>query len=152
MSTSRNIHRFGHLIAVALFGLVLSVGLGSKFALADEPDRHGMVNDMELPTEPDRIQAGGERYKERCAYCHLASGRGGSSGVCLACQKYRWGSKASDIFTTIASGRRNTKMGAFGNPETGLKPDEIFNIIAYIRTLQEKKLQDDAAGEQAKSQ
>ena len=34
-------------------------------------------------------------------------------------------------------------MGAFGNPETGLSTDEIFNIIAYIRTLQEWKLADD---------
>jgi hypothetical protein len=38
-------------------------------------------------------------------------------------------------------------MGAFGNPETGLQPEEILNIIAYIRRLQEAKLVDDEATE-----
>jgi mono/diheme cytochrome c family protein len=138
--------RFARLVATALYAVTLCLAGAVTASYADQ-DRHGMVNDMELPTDADKISAGGERFKERCAYCHLASGRGGSSGVCLACQKYRWGSKASDIYTTIAAGRRNTKMGAFGNPETGLQPEEILNIIAYIRRLQEAKLVDDEATE-----
>ena len=108
-----------------------------------DDDRHGMVNDMDLPTEPDRLQNGKDRYQARCSYCHRPDGRGGSSGVSLASQKYKWGSKASDIYSSISAGRPGTKMGAFGNPETGLTTDEIFNIIAYIRTLQEWKLADD---------
>jgi mono/diheme cytochrome c family protein len=108
-----------------------------------DDDRHGMVNDMDLPTEAERIQNGKDRYQARCSYCHRPDGRGGSSGVSLASQKYKWGSKASDIYSSISAGRPGTKMGAFGNPETGLTTDEIFNIIAYIRTLQEWKLADD---------
>ncbi len=110
-----------------------------------DDDRHGMVNDLELPTDAARIQNGKDRYQARCSYCHRPDGRGGSSGVSLASQKYKWGSKASDIFSSISAGRPNTKMGAFGNPETGLTPDEIFDVIAYIRTLQELKLADDKA-------
>ena len=110
-----------------------------------DDDRHGMVNDMDLPTEPERIQNGKDRYQARCSYCHRPDGRGGSSGVSLASQKYKWGSKASDIYSSISAGRPGTKMGAFGNPETGLTTDEIFNIIAYVRTLQELKLADDKA-------
>jgi mono/diheme cytochrome c family protein len=110
-----------------------------------DDDRHGMVNDMDLPTSPEALQNGKDRYQARCSYCHRPDGRGGSSGVKLASQKYKWGSKASDIFSTISAGRRYTKMGAFGNPETGLTPDEIFNVIAYIRTLQEAQLMDDKA-------
>ena len=110
-----------------------------------DDDRHGMVNDIDLPTEPERIQNGKDRYQARCSYCHRPDGRGGSSGVKLASQKYKWGSKASDIFSTISAGRRYTKMGAFGNPETGLTSDEIFNVIAYIRVLQEAQLIDDKA-------
>lgn len=133
--------------------LTLSAGALALLALAIAPqaraegddDRHGMVNDLELPTEADRIQNGKDRYQARCSYCHRPDGRGGSSGVSLASQKYKWGSKASDIYSSISAGRRGTKMGAFGNPETGLTTDEIFNIIAYIRTLQEWKIADDKA-------
>ena len=133
--------------------LTLSAGALALLALAIAPqvraegddDRHGMVNDLDLPTEPERIQNGKDRYQARCSYCHRPDGRGGSSGVSLASQKYKWGSKASDIYSSISAGRRGTKMGAFGNPETGLTTDEIFNVIAYIRTLQEWKIADDKA-------
>ena len=110
-----------------------------------DDDRHGMINDLDLPTGAEQLQNGKDRYQARCSYCHRPDGRGGSSGVSLASQKYKWGSKASDIYSTISAGRRGTKMGAFGNPETGLTTDEIFNIIAYIRTLQEWKIADDKA-------
>ncbi len=134
------------IISAFVFTLAAAVTLGnSTQARADEDDRHGMVNDMDLPTEPERLESGKERYQARCSYCHRPDGRGGSSGVNLASQKYKWGSKASDIYSTISAGRRGTKMGAFGNPETGLSSVEIFNVIAYIRTLQENKLKDDAA-------
>ena len=110
-----------------------------------DDDRHGMVNDLDLPSGAEQLQNGKDRYQARCSYCHRPDGRGGSSGVSLASQKYKWGSKASDIYSSISAGRRGTKMGAFGNPETGLSTDEIFNIIAYIRTLQELKIADDKA-------
>lgn len=121
------------------------LGLASLSVSAEEDDRHGMVNDIEIPSDAATLAIGEERYKARCAYCHLSSGRGGSSGVCLACQKYKWGSKASSIFATISAGRPGTKMGAFGNPETGLTAEQTFAVIAYIRTLQEKKIVDDKA-------
>ena len=131
-------------------GLLLCLAL---LALASAPqaraegddDRHGMINDLDLPTGAEQLQNGKDRYQARCSYCHRPDGRGGSSGVSLASQKYKWGSKASDIYSSISAGRRGTKMGAFGNPETGLSTDEIFNIIAYIRTLQEWKIADDKA-------
>lgn len=111
-------------------------------AAEDDVDRHGMENDMPLPTDAAALENGKERYGARCSYCHTPLGRGGSSSVCLACQKYKWGSKSSSIYATIAAGRPGTKMGAFA---TSLSQEEILNIIAYIRTLQEKKIQDDLA-------
>lgn len=131
-------------ILAVVFALMFGAGGVTVTVAAEEEgiDRHGMENDMPLPTEPERIEAGKERYGARCSYCHTPLGRGGSSSVCLACQKYKWGSKSSAIYGTIAAGRPNTKMGAFA---TSLTQDEILNIIAYIRTLQEKKIQDDLA-------
>jgi mono/diheme cytochrome c family protein len=133
-------------IFAVLFCLALLASIHIPQARAEgEDDRHGMVNDLDLPTEAERIQNGKDRYQARCSYCHRPDGRGGSSGVSLASQKYKWGSKASDIYSSISAGRPGTKMGSFGNPETGLTTDEIFNVIAYIRTLQEWKLADDKA-------
>jgi mono/diheme cytochrome c family protein len=143
-----SLHKFSVQSAVSVIMFCLAVLALTHIPQAraeGDDDRHGMVNDMDLPTEPERIQNGKDRYQARCSYCHRPDGRGGSSGVSLASQKYKWGSKASDIYSTISAGRRGTKMGAFGNPETGLTTDEIFNIIAYIRTLQEWKIADDKA-------
>jgi mono/diheme cytochrome c family protein len=109
---------------------------------ADGVDRHGMVNDMPIPSDAAALENGKDRYQARCSYCHRPDGRGGSSSVCLACQKYKWGSKSSDIYATIAAGRPNTKMGAFA---TSLSQEEIMNIIGYIRYLQEWKIKDDLA-------
>ena len=133
-------------VTALLLCLAVLVIAGAPQARAEgDDDRHGMVNDLDLPTSAEALQNGKDRYQARCSYCHRPDGRGGSSGVSLASQKYKWGSKASDIYSTISAGRRGTKMGAFGNPETGLTTDEIFNIIAYIRTLQEWKITDDKA-------
>jgi len=119
------------------------LGAGSLQAAEGEPDRHGMVNDMPIPVDdPAALELGRDRYSARCSYCHRPDGRGGSSSVCLACQKYKWGSKSSDIYATIAGGRPNTKMGSFAS---SLSQEEILSIIAYIRYLQEWKIKDDLA-------
>jgi mono/diheme cytochrome c family protein len=131
-------------IVTVLCALAFGAG-GMSVTIAaegEEIDRHGMENDMPLPDDAKALENGKERYGARCSYCHTPLGRGGSSSVCLACQKYKWGSKSSSIYATIAAGRPGTKMGAFG---TDLSQQEILNIIAYIRTLQEKKIQDDLA-------
>jgi mono/diheme cytochrome c family protein len=132
---------------IATIICALAFGAGGVTATiaaeGQEIDRHGMENDMPIPTDdPKALEKGKERYSARCSYCHTPLGRGGSSSVCLACQKYKWGSKSSSIYATIAAGRPGTKMGAFG---TDLSQEEIINIIAYIRSLQEKKIQDDLA-------
>jgi cytochrome c len=131
-------------LAVGVAVLALGAGgIGSVMAADEgEIDRHGMENDLPLPTDPASLENGKERFLARCSYCHRPDGRGGSSSVCLACQKYKHGSKSSAIYTTIAAGRPYTKMGAFASTLTS---EEIFNIIAYIRYLQEWKIQDDIA-------
>lgn len=130
-------------IAAVAFGAGIST-MAPAFAdegaeSADGIDRHGMVNDMELPTDPASLEHGKERFQARCSYCHRPDGRGGSSGVKLAGQKYKHGSHASQIYATIAGGRPYTKMGSFAST---LSQEDILAIIAYIRTLQEDYIQD----------
>jgi len=133
-------------MAIALVVIAFAGGAGSTAMAADDAggvDRHGMENDMPIPVDdPQALENGKERFQARCSYCHRPDGRGGSSSVCLACQKYKHGSKSSSIYATIAAGRPYTKMGAFA---TSLTQDEIINIIAYIRYLQEWKIKDDLA-------
>jgi mono/diheme cytochrome c family protein len=123
--------------------VVALTGAGVVHAAEGDVDRHGMENDMPIPVDdPAALELGKDRYSARCSYCHRPDGRGGSSSVCLACQKYKWGSKSSSIYATIAAGRPNTKMGAFAST---LSQEEILSIIAYIRYLQEWKIKDDLA-------
>lgn len=137
--------KFRNWICAVAAALSLGLGLGvSNFAYAaDDDDRHGMENDMPIPVDDAKaVDNGKDRFQARCSYCHRPDGRGGSSGVCLACQKYKHGSKSSSIYATIAAGKPYTKMGAFAS---SLSTEEIINIIAYIRYLQEWKIKDDKA-------
>ena len=43
-------------------------------AMADEADRHGMENDMPLPTEAAALENGKDRFQARCSYCHRPDG------------------------------------------------------------------------------
>lgn len=129
-------------IGAALAALCMGAMLGLATPAAAEQDRHGMENDLPIPTEPAALENGKDRFQARCSYCHRPDGRGGSSGVCLACQKYKHGSRSSQIYATIAGGKPYTKMGSFAS---SLSQEEMMNIIAYIRYLQEWKLKDDAA-------
>jgi|LNFM01.1.fsa_nt_gb mono/diheme cytochrome c family protein len=132
-------------IAATVAAVALGLGAGwspAVNAADDGVDRHGMENDMPVPSDEASLENGKDRYQARCSYCHRPDGRGGSSSVCLACQKYKWGSKSSSIYATIAAGRPLTKMGAFA---TSLSQEEIMNIIGYIRYLQEWKIKDDLA-------
>lgn len=134
-------------MAVTVAALALGLGGGVVSAAEDEIDRHGMENDLPIPTDDKAVvEIGKDKFNTRCAYCHRADGRGGSSSVCLACQKYKHGSKSSSIYATIAAGRPYTKMGAFG---TSLTQEEIVAVIAYIRYLQEWKIKDDIAARSA---
>ncbi len=135
--------KFSRWIGSLLAGLTIALTFAASPALAEQ-DRHGMENDMPIPTEEAALENGKDRYQARCSYCHRPDGRGGSSGVCLACQKYKHGSRSSQIYATIAAGKPYTKMGAFAST---LSSEEILNIVAYIRALQEWKLKDDAAGD-----
>lgn len=134
--------KFRSWILLAISAIVLGAGLGVTTAATAEDDgvdRHDMVNDIPLPTDAASIEHGKERFQARCAYCHRPDGRGGSSGVKLAGQHYKHGGKASQMYATIAGGRPYTKMGSFAST---LSRDEILDIIAYIRTLQEDWIQE----------
>ncbi len=79
---------------------------------------------------PEAIKEGAILYKNNCEKCHGPEGKG---GVCpnLTDGKWIYGGSDSDIFKSISSGRPEGMPAWKGI----LKKEEIWKIIAYIRTL-----------------
>jgi cytochrome c6 len=82
--------------------------------------------------------AGAALYKTKCAACHGADGKG-DTAVGKANKMNDLGSpdvqkqSDTDLTATITTGKG--KMPAYGK---SLKPDQVKDLIAYIRTLAKK--------------
>jgi cytochrome c6 len=91
-----------------------------------------------LMSVPAEAQDGAALYKTKCAACHGAAGKG-DTAVGKA-NKIRDLSSAdvqqqsdADLTTVITSGKG--KMPAYGK---SLKPDQVKDLVAYIRSLATK--------------
>jgi putative heme-binding domain-containing protein len=78
--------------------------------------------------DPTAVRAGGALFRERCAECHGADGQG-VAGHDLT---RLWASGADDsrVFQTIRTGVPNTLMPSSAAPE-----DELWALVAYLRSL-----------------
>lgn len=92
-----------------------------------------------LPTLPARSQTGGEAlYKSKCAACHGPDGKG-DTAVGKANKINDLGSadvqkqSDADLTATISNGKG--KMPAYGK---SLKPDQVKDLVTYIRSLGKK--------------
>ena len=79
-------------------------------------------------------QAGAATFKTKCQSCHGADGKGKE-----ALKTQDWGSAAvqniSDAELTAITTDGKGKMPAYGK---SLKPDQIKDLVAYIRSLAKK--------------
>lgn len=96
-----------------------------------EPESHG---------DP---RLGKQWFDDICSTCHGKNGDGyASGGTGTAIGKKGFLGKASDGFIreTIRKGRSNTRMRGFSDAAglAHLSPEEIDDIIAYMRTLDKK--------------
>jgi cytochrome c6 len=91
---------------------------------------------------PPGLQAqsdAGKAYKTNCVLCHAADGSGSSaSGKALGAKDLASGEvqKKTDEDLTGVITKGQGKMPAFGEK---LKPDQIKQLVAYIRALPKKK-------------
>ena len=101
-------------------------------------------DDIKNPQEgdPAAIAKGYDLFAARCAFCHGGHGMG-AKGPALTAGHYKRGGSNLTLFSTIATGRPGTQMGAFGGM---LSADEIWDIIAYIRD-ETRKRQDEGERE-----
>jgi alcohol dehydrogenase (cytochrome c) len=78
----------------------------------------------------DAISEGRTLFRSECSYCHGIDARGGSRGPDLAAGRSVQGDSDESLFNTITEGISGTEM-----PPNNLDDDEIWGIVAYLRSL-----------------
>jgi putative heme-binding domain-containing protein len=79
-------------------------------------------------------------FRINCAFCHGLGARGGGRGPDLTRAHLRHGNSDADLFRNISQGIAGTAMPANGTngQGVGMTDEEIWQIIAYLRSIQLK--------------
>jgi cytochrome c oxidase cbb3-type subunit 3 len=91
-----------------------------------------------LSADPKAAKAGEFEFRINCAFCHGLGARGGGRGPDLTRAHKRHGDSDADLFQNISQGIPGTVMPANGTngQGVGMTDDEIWQIIAYLRSVQ----------------
>jgi putative heme-binding domain-containing protein len=109
---------------------VLCIAAASAFAQDQNP----------LANDPKASKLGEFQFRSNCAFCHGLGARGGGRGPDLTRAQKRHGSSDADLFRTINEGVPGTAMPPNGATQqgVGMTDTEIWQVIAYIRSVQVK--------------
>jgi cytochrome c oxidase cbb3-type subunit III len=112
-------------------GALALIALTGSSALADEIRNP-------LSGDPKAAKAGEFEFRINCAFCHGLGAHGGGRGPDLTRAHKRHGDSDADIFQNISQGIPGTVMPANGTngQGVGMTDDEIWQIIAYLRSIQ----------------
>lgn len=93
-----------------------------------------------LAGDPNAAKAGEYEFRINCAFCHGLGARGGGRGPDLTRAQKRHGSSDAEMFQNINNGIPGTVMPANGTngQGVGMTEEEIWQIIAYLRSLEVK--------------
>jgi putative heme-binding domain-containing protein len=83
-------------------------------------------------TDPKSVTNGAVLFRQECVFCHGVGARGGMRGPDLTTGAWAHGGSDEDLTATITDGVPGTAM-----PANNLEPEEIRQIVAYLRTLQQ---------------
>jgi putative heme-binding domain-containing protein len=83
-------------------------------------------------TSPADVAAGGRIYRSHCADCHGLKGEGGK-GPDLTTGNFFHGSSDAALLKNISDGIEGTPM-----PAQFFSPDQIWQVVAFVRTLSAK--------------
>ncbi len=86
------------------------------------------------------VKIGESQFRANCAFCHGLGARGGGRGPDLTRAQKRHGNSDADLFRTINEGVPGTAMPQNGATQqgVGMTEEEIWQVIAYIRSVQAK--------------
>src|ERR1700719_4423379 len=90
--------------------------------------------------DPNAAKSGESQFRANCAFCHGLGARGGGRGPDLTRAQKRHGNSDGDLFRTINEGVPGTAMPPNGATQqgVGMTEAEIWQVIAYIRSVQVK--------------
>lgn len=114
--------------------MLMALGLASiahAFGVPSGDPAQPVTSGNPFAGSTEAAQKGEELFGRNCQQCHNTRGHGGK---CPQLVRGAWspGGANSDqlMFDTIAKGRPNTQMGAWGD---ALSQSEIWEIISYLR-------------------
>jgi len=121
-----NIRMRATLAAGFIGSLTLQVWGQIAAPTATQPTRNPLAGD------PTAITQGAVLFRQECVFCHGVGARGGMRGPDLTTGSWSHGGSDADLIDTIKDGVPGTAM-----PPNNLTADEIWRIIAYLRTLEQ---------------
>ncbi len=136
--SQKNEHPRQMLLRFALrwFSLALFATLINHFTVSNllAQDQNPLAND------PKASKLGEFQFRSNCAFCHGLGARGGGRGPDLTRAQKRHGNSDADLFRTINEGVPGTAMPPNGATQqgVGMTDTEIWQVIAYIRSVQVK--------------
>jgi cytochrome c oxidase cbb3-type subunit 3 len=119
----------------ALIGCALAVlTVFAAAGVVRAQDKNPLAND------PKAAKLGEFQFRSNCAFCHGLGARGGGRGPDLTRVQKKHGNADGDLFRTINEGVPGTAMPPNGATQqgVGMTEQEIWQVIAYIRSVQVK--------------
>ena len=116
--------------------------MASVYAGQAKPAAAGQKPAASAPVSPESLENGAALYKRQCVMCHGAAGLGdGPAAKTLKGKLPSLADKATmskltdaQIHETITTGKK-TEIGNMPALGKRLKPEEITDVVNYVRTL-----------------
>jgi putative heme-binding domain-containing protein len=126
--------------AAALFTCTLMLLVGVFTASLKAQDKNPFAGDAKA------IKMGEFQFRSNCAFCHGLGARGGGRGPDLTRAQKRHGNSDAEMFRNIHDGIAGTAMptATVGSIGVGMTDEEIWQVIAYLRSVQVKAGSQDA--------
>jgi PQQ-dependent dehydrogenase (methanol/ethanol family) len=84
-----------------------------------------------LAGKPEAITTGKRLYEQTCQACHGGNAAGSERGPALSTGVFKHGGKDGELFLNIRNGLKGTQMPPFA----GLKVEQIWSMVSYLRSL-----------------
>src|SRR5689334_16327054 len=124
----------GNIVVRITLAAVLAGGLTLHLSAQPPPSASASAEQTRNPLTGDAqaISKGAVLFRQECVFCHGVGARGGMRGPDLTTGSWTHGGSDADLADTIKDGVPGTAM-----PPNNLTADEIWRIIAYLRTLEQ---------------
>jgi cytochrome c oxidase cbb3-type subunit 3 len=120
--------------------LCFSVTFIAAFVFCFAAPRLSAQDTNPFANDPKAAKLGEFQFRSNCAFCHGLGARGGGRGPDLTRAQKRHGNSDAELFRTINEGVPGTAMPPNGATQqgVGMTDTEIWQVIAYIRSVQVK--------------